>query len=284
MKSFRTLALACTVSALALNGALYGAPNGALAQSAPAAPAATQYIPKSGQEGKDVVWVPTPQALVDRMLDMAEVTKDDYVIDLGSGDGRTVITAAKLGVRAHGIEYNPDLVKLAQRTAEAEGVAGLATFAHGDIFESDFSDATVVTLFLLTSLNVKLRPILLDMKPGTRVVSNTFDMEDWEPDNLIDAGGDCVTWCTAYKWVIPAKVGGAWRLGDAELKLTQTYQMLAGELTRGGKSLPISDAKMTGSSIAFTVDGKRHVGTVTDAGMSGQIEGGGNWSATRAGS
>lgn len=280
MKNFRTLAVACAVSALALNGAL----TGALAQSAPAGAAASEYVPQSGQEGKDVVWVPTPQALVDRMLDMAKVTKDDYLIDLGSGDGRTVITAAKRGVRAHGIEYNPDLVALAQRAAEAEGVAGTATFVQGDIFESDFSDASVITLFLLTSLNVKLRPILLDMAPGTRVVSNTFDMEDWEPDDRIDAGGDCTSWCTAYKWVIPAKVGGTWRLGDGELKLTQTYQMLAGELTRSGRSLPISDARMDGSRISFTVDGKRHVGTVTDSGMSGQIDGGGNWSATRAGS
>lgn len=282
MKIARTLALACTVSALALNGSLSGSLGVALAQNAPAG-AATEYTPQSGQEGKDVVWVPTPQALVDRMLEMAEVTKDDYVVDLGSGDGRTVITAAKLGVRAHGIEYNPEMVKLAQRRAEAEGVSGLATFVQGDIFESDFSDATVVTLFLLTSLNVKLRPTLLEMKPGTRVVSNTFDMEDWKPDDEVRAGNECTSWCVAYKWVIPAKVGGSWRLGDGELKLTQTYQMLDGELTRGGQSLPISDARMDGATIAFTVDGKRHVGTVTDAGMSGQIEGGGEWSATRTG-
>ncbi|MFN3461199.1 MAG: SAM-dependent methyltransferase [Oceanibaculum sp.] len=283
MNIARTLALACTVSALALNGSLGGSMSVALAQNAPAG-AATEYTPQSGQEGKDVVWVPTPQALVDRMLEMAEVTRDDYVVDLGSGDGRTVITAAKLGIRAHGIEYNPEMVKLAQRRAAAEGVSDLATFVQGDIFESDFSDATVVTLFLLTSLNVKLRPTLLEMKPGTRVVSNTFDMEDWKPDDEVRAGSECTSWCVAYKWVIPAKVGGSWRLGDGELKLTQTYQMLDGELTRGGQSLPISDARMDGATIAFTVDGKRHVGTVTDAGMSGQIEGGGEWSATRTGS
>lgn len=276
MKSIRTLALACAVSALALNGA----PNAAFAQNAPSG--ASGYTPSSGQEGKDVVWVPTPQALVDRMLDMAGLTTEDYLIDLGSGDGRTVITAAKRGVRAHGIEYNPDLVALAQRKAEAEGVAGTATFVQGDIFRSDFSDASVITLFLLTSLNVKLRPVLLDMAPGTRVVSNTFDMESWEPDDRIDAGGDCSSWCTAYKWVIPAKVGGTWRLGDGELRLTQTFQMLEGQLIRGGKTLPISDARMDGVRIAFTAGGQRYTGAVSEAGMNGQIDGGGTWNATRA--
>lgn len=277
MRSFHTFALACAVSVLALNGAL--------AQSAPAtpaAPAAGEYSPSSGQAGKDVVWVPTPQALVNRMLDMAKLTKEDYLVDLGSGDGRTVITAAKRGVRAHGIEYNPDMVALAQRAANAEGVAATATFEQADIFETDFSDATVVTLFLLDTLNVKLRPTLLDMKPGTRVVSNTFDMDDWQPDERIDAGGDCSSWCTAYKWVIPAKVGGEWRLGDGSLTLTQTFQMLSGALTRNGKSLPISDAKMDGDRIAFTAGGQRYSGQVTDAGMSGQVEGGGAWSATRS--
>ena len=135
--------------------------------------------------------MPTPQALVDRMMKMGGVTKDDYLVDLGSGDGRTVITAARLGVRAHGIEYNGDLVELSKRNAQAAGVADLATFERADIFESNFSDATVVTLFLLKALNVKLRPTLLDMKPGTRVVSNTFDMGDWTPDDKINAGGDC---------------------------------------------------------------------------------------------
>ena len=145
---------------------------------------ATNYEPKSGQPGKDVVWVPTPQSLVDRMLDMAKATPQDYVIDLGSGDGRTVITAAKRGIKAHGIEYNPDLAELAKRNAVQAGVTDKATFAHGDIFESDFSQATVVTLFLLPGLNVRLRPTLLDMKAGTRVVSNSFTMGDWEPDEL----------------------------------------------------------------------------------------------------
>src|SRR5262245_55308550 len=131
------------------------------------------FEPQVGQAGKDVIWVPTPQALVDKMLDMAKVTARDYLIDLGSGDGRTVITAAKRGTRAHGIEYNPDMVELSKRSAAKEGVADKATFAKADIFESDFSQATVISMFLLSSINLQLRPKILDLKPGTRIVSNT---------------------------------------------------------------------------------------------------------------
>ncbi len=273
MKAIRTFALACAVSVVALNGAL--------AQTSSGAPSKDTYEPHSGQAGKDVVWVPTPQALVDRMMKMAGVTKDDYLVDLGSGDGRTVITAAKLGVRAHGIEYNGDLVELSKRNAQAAGVADRATFEQADIFESNFSDATVVTLFLLKALNLKLRPTLLDMKPGTRIVSNTFDMGDWTPDDKIDAGGDCTSWCTAFKWVVPAKVAGTWSLGEGELKLTQTYQMLSGTITTNGKSLPISEARMDGTKITFTAGGQRYTGEVADGKMNGQTTGGQSWSATR---
>src|SRR6266513_2493154 len=143
---------------------------------------AQQYEPHVGQEGKDVIWVPTPQALVDKMLDMAKVTPKDYVIDLGSGDGRTVITAAKRGARALGIEFNPDMVALSRRNAAKAGLSDKATFVEADIFRSDLSPATVITLFLLTDLNLKLRPTILTLKPGTRIVSNTFRMGDWEPD------------------------------------------------------------------------------------------------------
>jgi len=273
MKAVRIIALACAVSAIMLGGAS--------AQTSAGTPASDAYAPKTGQEGKDVVWVPTPQALVDRMMKMAGVTKDDYLVDLGSGDGRTVITAATLGVRAHGIEYNGDLVELSKRNAQAAGVADRATFERADIFESDFSNATVVTLFLLKTLNLKLRPTLLDMKPGTRVVSNTFDMGDWTPDDKIDAGAGCTSWCTAYKWVIPAKVDGAWRLGEGELKLKQTYQMLSGTITANGKSVPISDARMDGAQISFTAGGQQYTGTVADGKMSGKTAGGQTWSATR---
>ncbi|MGH7829200.1 MAG: SAM-dependent methyltransferase, partial [Candidatus Binatia bacterium] len=142
---------------------------------AQAQPAKEEYKPQVGQEGKDVIWVPTPQALVDKMLDMAKVTPNDYVIDLGSGDGRTVITAAKRGARALGIEYNPDMVELSKRNAAKEGVSDRVQFVKADIFESDFSKATVITMFLLTEINLKLRPKILDLKPGTRIVSNAFD-------------------------------------------------------------------------------------------------------------
>src|SRR5439155_5444587 len=155
------------------------------------------YQPEVGQPGKDVVWVPTPQALVDKMLDMAKVTPNDYVIDLGSGDGRTVITAAKRGARAHGIEYNPDMVNLSERNAVAQGVSDRATFAKADIFESDFSQATVITMFLLPEINLKLRPKILKLRPGTRIVSNTFTMEEWMPDETAVVTSECVAWCTA---------------------------------------------------------------------------------------
>jgi hypothetical protein len=233
---------------------------------------AEPFVPQSGQAGKDVVWVPTPQALVDRMLDMARVTKDDYVIDLGSGDGRTVITAGKRGVKAKGIEYNPDMVELSKRNAQKEGVN--VEFVRGDIFESNFSDATVITLFLLPSLNVRLRPILLDMKPGTRVVSNSFDMGDWTPDQTIEAGGDCSAWCRAHFWMIPAKVEGVWQTPVGELKLEQKYQMITGTLQIGEARAPVT-GKVLGNEIVFAagrnvftgkVDGGTMEGTATDSG------------------
>ena len=131
---------------------------------------AKEYEPQVGQEGKDVVWVPTPQALVEKMLDLAKVTPKDYVIDLGSGDGRTVITAAKRGAKAQGIDYNADMVELAKRNAAKEGVSDKATLATAYLFESDFSQAQVITMFLLPSINLKLRPKILDLNPGTRIV------------------------------------------------------------------------------------------------------------------
>jgi len=232
-----------------------------------------EYKPETFQAGKDVVWVPTAQELVDKMLDMAKATKGDIVYDLGSGDGRTVITAAKRGIKAHGIEYNPDLVELSKRNAAAAGVSDLATFEKADIFESDFSEATVITLFLLPSLNERLRPTILKQKPGTRVVSNTFPMGDWEPDETTAVGAtDCSSWCRALLWIVPADVAGDWRLGNQDLKLTQQYQMLSGTLG----TTPIADAKMNGAEITFTAGGTKYVGAVDGKSMKG-----GNWSATR---
>lgn len=248
-------------------------------------PAAPEFAPEVGQAGKDVVWVPTPQSLVDAMLDMAELTPDDYLVDLGSGDGRTVITAAKRGARAHGIEYNPDMVKVSQQAAEAAGVADRATFEQGDIFESDFSDATVISLFLLPNLNLKLRPIILDMAPGTRVVSNSFDMSDWEADDRVRIEeSDCNAYCRGFKWIVPAKVEGDWKLDNgAALALTQTFQMLDGTLENSGNSTPISEARMKGSEITFDVDGTTYAGTVDGDKMEGRTDKGEAWSAARQG-
>jgi SAM-dependent methyltransferase len=143
----------------------------------------TEFTPTEGQQGKDVIWLPTADSLVEKMLDLAKVTAQDYLIDLGSGDGRTVIAAAKRGARALGIEYNPDMVEFSKRNAAKEGVADRTQFVKADIFESDFSQATVITMFLLPELNLKLRPQILNLKPGTRIVSNTFTMGEWQPES-----------------------------------------------------------------------------------------------------
>ena len=253
---------------------------GALAQAP-----AKDFEPQVGQRGKDVIWVPTPQALVDRMLDMAKVTPKDYVIDLGSGDGRTVITAAKLGVKALGIEFNPDMVELSKRNAAKEGVGDKASFINGDIFQSDFSQATVVTMFLLSSLNLRLRPILLNMKPGTRVVSNTFDMGDWRADQVVQAATDaCTSYCRAYLWIIPAKVEGTWQMGQGELTLEQKYQMITGTVKNGNVIAPITDGKLNADQITFTAGGTLYTAWVKDNAMEGTSKAGGpdaKWQATR---
>jgi hypothetical protein len=241
------------------------------------------YEPEVGQEGKDVVWVPTPQALVDKMLDMAKVTAKDYLIDLGSGDGRTVITAAKRGARAHGIEYNPDMVDLAKRNAAKEGVSDRATFAKADLFESDFSKATVLTLFLLPEINLKLRPKILNLKPGTRVVSNSFDMEDWQPDQTATVSEGCTSWCEAFLWIVPAKVQGTWKLPQGELRLNQIFQTISGTLRSAGGAVKISDGKLNGEHIAFNAGGIRYVGRVGGNTMQGTTQSGAAWKATRAG-
>ena len=251
----------------------------ALPVSAPAQ-SAKGYEPQVGQDGKDVIWVPTPQALVDKMLDMAKVTPKDYVIDLGSGDGRTVITAAKRGSKALGIEYNPDMVELSKRSAAKEGVSDKASFVKADLFESDFSQAQVITMFLLPSINVKLRPKILDLKPGTRIVSNSFDMEEWKPDETATVEG-CDNWCTAHLWIVPAKVGGTWKLPQGELTLKQTFQMISGTLKNGNAATQVS-GKLNGDQITFTAGNVQYSGRVSGNSMEGTA-GGNKWSATRAG-
>ena len=218
------------------------------------------YEPSVGQEGKDVVWVPTPQSLVDRMLDMAKVTPKDFLMDLGSGDGRTVITAAKRGVRAMGVEYNPDMVELSKRNAQKEGVTTRASFVKADLFETDFSKATVITMFLLPDINLKLRPKLLNLKPGTRIVSNTFTMGDWKPDETGNAGNGCESsWCTALLWIIPAKVAGSYKTPHGDVTLKQDFQMLSGTLRSEGKTFALQ-GKVKGEDISFTAGGKTYVG------------------------
>jgi SAM-dependent methyltransferase len=242
------------------------------------------YEAKSGQEGKDVVWVPTSQALVDKMLDMAKVTPEDYVMDLGSGDGRLVISAAKRGATALGIEYNLDLVALSRKNAADEGVSNRARFVQEDLFEADLSKATVITLFLLSKLNLKLRPQLLDLKPGTRIVSNTFGMDDWEPDETATVYDDCAAYCTALLWIVPAKVEGKWKLDQGELSLYQHFQMISGDLTRGNTKTDITEGRMKGNEITFVANGTTYSGTVSGNRIEGTfIEDGKSkkWSASR---
>jgi precorrin-6B methylase 2 len=237
------------------------------------------FEPTVGQAGKDVVWVPTPQPLVERMLDLAKVTPQDFLMDLGSGDGRTVITAAKRGLRAQGVEYNPDMVALSQRNAKEAGVSDKATFVKADLFETDFSKAQVVTMFLLPSINLRLRPKILEMRPGTRIVSNTFTMDDWQADETSQVTEDCTSWCTALLWIVPAKVEGTWQLPQGALTLKQQYQMVSGTL--GGQA--ISDGKLRGEEITFTAGGAKYTGRVNGSTMSGTVSGGSNgkWSATK---
>ena len=239
------------------------------------------FTPKVGQAGKDVIWVPTNQALVDRMLDMAKLTPQDQLVDLGSGDGRTVITAAKRGATARGIEFDPNMVALARRTAAAEGVGSRASFEQADIFKSDFKNATIVTLFLLPDLNLRLRPTLLAMKPGTRIVSNSFTMADWQPDESAQVTEGCASYCTAHKWVVPAQVAGSWRIGNQQLSLQQQFQMLSGSLQDGTSTLPITEARLDGDQIHFTAGSKRYVGAVSGNAMRGTTDGTSPWTASR---
>jgi hypothetical protein len=250
-----------------------------LAAAVCAQPAKKDFEPQVGQEGKDVIWVPTPQGLVDKMLDMAKVTSSDYVIDLGSGDGRTVITAAKRGARAQGIEYNPDMVELSTKNAEKAGVSDKAKFSKADIFESDFSQATVITMYLLPTLNVKLRPKILDLKPGTRIVSHAFTMEDWTADQTDTFDGR-----TAYLWIVPAKVEGTWQLGQGELSLKQMYQMVTGSLKNGAGTIPVN-GKLRGDQLTLTAGNAEYTGRVDGNKIEGTVKGStsGSWTATRAG-
>jgi Methyltransferase domain len=245
---------------------------------------ATDYQPSVGQEGKDVVWMPTSNTLVDAMLDLANLTPSDFLIDLGSGDGRTVIAAATRSIKALGIEYNPDLVELSRRNAAKAGVADRASFIQGDVFQTDFSKATVLTLFLLPELNLRLRPKILDMTPGVRVVSNSFDMDDWLPEKRITVSEGCSNYCDALLWIVPAKLQGRWKMPRGELALKQTYQTLSGTMKVGNSSAAIKDGKITGQQIALSVGDTTYTGLVrgnTIEGVSKSAAGETEWRATR---
>jgi len=252
------------------------------------------YEPQVGQAGKDVIWVPTPDEVVDRMLRMAQVTANDYVIDLGAGDGKIAIAAAKnFGARALGIEYNPEMAKHAQGNVERAGVTGRARIVQGDIFVTDFTQATVITMYLLPALNLKLRPQILAMRPGTRVVSHSFTMDDWEADETSSMDGR-----RAYFWVVPANVVGNWMLevtgGGAsekmELTLEQRYQKIEGNLGLGAIQGGLRDARLRGFNIAFSyVDNKGVRRDLAGRVSGGRMEGGfradngteGRWTSTK---
>ena len=246
-----------------------------------APPTQKPFEPVSGMAGKDVVWVPTPPEVVEKMLDIAKITPQDTVMDLGSGDGRMVIAAARRGARAVGVEYNPDMVALSRQRATDAGVGSRASFLQGDMYEADISQASVMALFLLTSNLDKLKDKFLALKPGSRIVLNTFGVTGWEPDETVQVGGDCLSWCHVMLHIVPARAGGAWQIGQGELRLTQEFQMLRGELVAGGTSKTVV-GRLKGEEIALQVDGVSYTGRVESNRMQGtfgvtpQV-----WTATR---
>jgi len=251
-------------------------PAAALAQPA--------FQPYEGQPGKDVIWVPTPPALVEKMLDLARVTAKDYVVDLGSGDGRNVIAAAKRGARALGVEYDPEMVKLSQKNAEAAGVADKAKFVQGDMFEADFSQATVLALFLLPANLDKLRDKFLQLPAGTRIVNNGYKIFGWEEAEVGHSDGFCTTWCTAYLYIVPARVAGTWCLPAGEIQFKQDFQALTGMLkTKDGRALPVQGS-VAGERIRFSVGLDVYTGRVRGQEMSGEASGAmsGYWKASKA--
>ena len=249
-----------------------------------AATAEKPFEPTVGQEGKDVVWVPTPYSLVENMLDLAKVTPQDFVMDLGSGDGRNVIAAAKRGARAMGVEYNSDMVELSRRNAAKEGVSEKATFVQGDMYEADISQATVMALFLLPENMRRLTPKFLALKPGSRIVANAFGIDGWDPDKTERIEGDCGSWCTALLFIVPAKVAGTWKMPQGELALDQKFQVISGTLTSGGKTVPIANGRMSGEQITFTAGDVTYVGQVKGGTIQGRTKGSTNgpWTASRS--
>ncbi len=249
-------------------------------QAPPAQTAGKPFEPYSGQPGKDVVWVPTSPELLEKMLDMAKVTANDFVVDLGSGDGRNIIGAAKRGARGVGFEFNPDMVALSRQLAREAGVADKATFVQGDMYEADFSKASVLALFLLPHNLEKLRDKFLALKPGTRMVQNTFAIPDWDADVTETIEGDCTSWCTSLLYIVPAKVAGTYRFNGGELRLAQTFQMLAGEVVSGGRRVEITDGRVKGEDVTFKAGDVTYTLRLTGDRLDGTA-GNTRWSATR---
>ena len=265
-KTPMSLVVACVAVALSSSGAWAQPP----AQQKPV------FEPVVGQAGKDVVWVPTPPELVEKMLDMAQVTPQDIVMDLGSGDGRNIIGAAKRGATAIGVEFNPDMVELSNRLAKEAGVADKATFIEGDMYAADISKASVMALFLLPDNLRKLRDKFFNLRPGSRLVLNTFAIPDWEADVSETIQGECVSWCTSLLYYVPAKVAGTWKTPQGELTLTQSFQVVTGTMTSGGKSVSVS-GKLRGDVITLNAGGTELSGKVTGDRIDGK-----GWSATKS--
>jgi len=262
----------------------------AAAASLAAAPAAAQAPPQIGQVSKDSVWVPTPERMIRRLLQLADVTPDDVVVDLGAGDGRIPVYAAKhFGARAIGVELEENLVLVSAASAKAQGVSHLTRFVRQDLFEFDLSAATVVALYISPGVMTKLKPRLLGLQPGTRVVSHYFTLGDWEPDETVRVEDR-----TGYLWVVPADVRGAWTVTTADdtlqVTIEQTHQQLTIEGERAGKAVPVFSKRLRGTEIGFVAfdangDTRHYRGRVEGARMSGDAEDQGGsrlgWSATR---
>ena len=234
---------------------------------------AKPFEPVEGQAGKDVVWVPSPPDMVNKLMELAKVTPADFVVDLGSGDGRNVIAAAKLGARALGVEYNPDMVALSRRLAQEAGVAEKAQFVEADMYGYDISKATVMALFLLPVNMNRLAPKFFELAPGSRVVANTFGIDGWEPDTRVTlpAASECESWCEALLWIVPAKIAGTWTMGNGSMTLTQEYQAVQGSVTTGGSTQTVVMGRLRGEELTFIAGGTTYQGKVSGDTIEGTI-------------
>jgi hypothetical protein len=272
----RTLACTLVLSVVAItpHAPSFDSQRGGLAATLLAQAKQEPFVPRSGQPGKDVVWVPSPPEMVNKMLELAKVTPADYVIDLGSGDGRNIIAAAKLGARGHGVEYNHDMVVLSRKLATEAGVADKAQFVEGDMYEADISKASVMALFLLPVNMNKLAPKFLDLAPGSRIVGNTFGIDGWEPDVRVSLPQDteCESWCEVLLWIVPAKVHGTWTWPGGRLQLTQEYQTVQGTATISGEPpLTVTRGRMNGEELTFIAGGQTYQGKVKGNRIEGTI-------------